>query len=60
MSYDKEIDTQIVEAWINNSENKLELAKSMIRPIRRNLDYQGLARRTFIITQMPIYYYICY
>lgn len=32
----------------------------MIAPIRQRLDYQSVVRKTFLITQITSYYYICY
>src|SRR5271157_3201065 len=31
----------------------LRLAQSMVRPIRRSLDYQGIARRALVVEQLP-------
>ncbi len=34
-------------------QGRLKLAQAMANPIRRNLDYQGIARRAFPIQPMP-------
>ncbi len=56
MSYNKEID---ISAIFNTSEGRAKLAQAMIAPIRRSMDYQGIARKALSILQLPTYYYMC-
>jgi hypothetical protein len=37
----------------NTQEGKIALAQAMANPIRRNLDYQGIARRTLVVDPLP-------
>ena len=34
--------------------SRTALAAAMISPIRRNIDYQGLARRCLVVEQLPL------
>jgi len=43
----------IISKAIQTTEGKLSLAQAMDNPIRRNLDYQGIARRTLAIDPLP-------
>jgi hypothetical protein len=43
----------IIANAINTTEGKVALAQAMANPIRRNLDYQGIARRTLVIDPLP-------
>lgn len=38
---------------LTTASGKAALAAAMIAPIRRSLNYQGIARRTFLVTQLP-------
>jgi len=44
---------QLVTTAIMSQEGKIALAQSMANPIRRNLDYQGIARRTLVVDPLP-------
>lgn len=44
---------EILSKAINTQEGKVALAQAMANPIRRNLDYQGIARRTLVIDPLP-------
>lgn len=44
---------QLVSTAIMSQEGKIALAQSMANPIRRNLDYQGIARRTLVVDPLP-------
>lgn len=44
---------ELIARAIMTSEGKLALAQSMSNPIRRNLDYQGIARRLLVIDPLP-------
>jgi len=43
----------IISKAIMTQEGKVALAQAMANPIRRNLDYQGIARRTLVIDPLP-------
>ena len=43
----------VIAKFIASSGGRSALAASMINPIRRNLDYQGIARRAFPVDQLP-------
>jgi hypothetical protein len=42
-------DDELVSRALNTSEGKLALASSMANPIRKNLDYHGIARRALVV-----------
>jgi hypothetical protein len=44
---------QLVERAIMSQEGKIALAQAMANPIRRNLDYQGMARRALVVDPLP-------
>jgi len=44
---------EIITKAIMTQEGKVALAQAMANPIRRNLDYQGIARRTLVIDPLP-------
>ena len=43
----------ILSKYLHTSQGRQKLAQSMANPIRRNLDYQGIARKLFPIQQLP-------
>ena len=43
----------LISRAINTQEGKLALAQAMANPIRRNLDYHGLARRALVVDPLP-------
>lgn len=43
----------ILDNLINSSAGRAKLAASMVQPIRRNLDYQGSARRALLVDSLP-------
>lgn len=45
-------DDMIVRA-ISNNDGKIALAQAMANPIRRNLDYHGIARRALVVDPLP-------
>ena len=44
---------ELISRAINTQEGKIALAQAMANPIRRNLDYQGIARRTLVVDPLP-------
>jgi hypothetical protein len=44
---------ELIARAIMTQEGKLALAQAMANPIRRNLDYQGIARRLLVIDPLP-------
>jgi hypothetical protein len=44
---------QLVESAIMSQQGKMALAQAMANPIRRNLDYQGIARRAVVVDPLP-------
>ncbi len=44
---------QLVESAIMSQQGKMALAQAMANPIRRNLDYQGIARRAVVVDSLP-------
>jgi len=44
---------ELISTAIMTQEGKIALAQAMANPIRRNLDYQGLARRTLVVDPLP-------
>ncbi len=40
---------ELIARAINTQEGKIALAQAMANPIRRNLDYQGMIRRAFVV-----------
>lgn len=43
----------LITRAIMTQEGKIALAQAMANPIRRNLDYQGIARRTLVLDPLP-------
>jgi hypothetical protein len=43
----------LLDKAIMSQEGKIALAQAMANPIRRNLDYQGIARRCLVIDPLP-------
>lgn len=43
----------IVFSYLSSSSGRCALAQSMIAPIRRSLDYQGIARKAFAVQSLP-------
>lgn len=44
---------ELISQALSTSEGKLALAQAMANPIRRNLDYQGIARRALVVDGLP-------
>jgi hypothetical protein len=44
---------ELISRAIMTQEGKLALAQSMANPIRRNLDYHGIARRALVVDALP-------
>lgn len=44
---------ELISKAILTQEGKIALAQAMANPIRRNLDYQGIARRTLVLDPLP-------
>lgn len=44
---------ELIERAIMSHEGKIALAQAMANPIRKNLDYQGLARRALVVDPLP-------
>jgi hypothetical protein len=44
---------ELITKAIMTQEGKIALAQAMANPIRRNLDYQGIARRTLVVDPLP-------
>lgn len=45
---------RLVQKAISSSKGRSSLAAAMANPIRRSLDYQGIARRALVVEQMPV------
>lgn len=43
----------LISRAVFSNEGKLALAQAMANPIRRNLDYQGIARRALVVDPLP-------
>jgi hypothetical protein len=44
---------QIINEYLGSAQSRSRLAASVVAPLRRNIDYQGIGRRTFLVEQMP-------
>lgn len=44
---------ELIERAVMSHEGKIALAQAMANPIRKNLDYQGLARRALVVDPLP-------
>jgi hypothetical protein len=44
---------ELISRAIMTQEGKIALAQAMANPIRRNLDYQGIARRALVVDPLP-------
>lgn len=49
----REVQEGILSEYLRTSEGRTRLAQSMAAPLRRNLDYQSIARRTFLVEELP-------
>ena len=45
---------QLVESAIMSQQGKIALAQAMANPIRRCLDYQGIARRALVVDPLTV------
>src|ERR1700722_7387323 len=43
----------LISRAINTNDGKIALAQAMANPIRRNLDYHGIARRALVVDPLP-------
>ncbi len=43
----------ILGKYLSTAQGRQKLAQAMANPIRRNLDYRGIARRALMIQPMP-------
>jgi hypothetical protein len=48
-----DIRERIISEYISTASGRRALAASMVQPIRRPMDYASIARRTFIVEQLP-------
>lgn len=48
-----EVRQQIISEYLANPGARERFTQAMIEPIRRNIDYQGVARRTFLVEELP-------
>ena len=44
---------ELIRRALLTSEGKIALGQAMANPIRRNLDYQGVGRRTLVVDPLP-------
>lgn len=44
---------ELIERALMSQDGKIALAQAMANPIRRNLDYQGIARRAVVVDPLP-------
>lgn len=50
---DQETRSRIIEQYIATTSGRQQLARAMVAPLRRNLDYQSVARRAFLVDELP-------
>jgi len=43
----------IIGSYLSSAAGRMRLAQSMVAPLRTRLDYQGIARRAFLVEQLP-------
>jgi len=43
----------IIGSYLSSAAGRMRLAQSMIQPLRTRLDYQGIARKTFLVDRLP-------
>jgi hypothetical protein len=48
-----EVREQIIRQYVATSEGRTRLAQSMVAPLRARMDYQSIARRAFMVEQLP-------
>lgn len=44
----------ILKKYLESTSGRQKLAESLVAPLRRNIDYQGIARRAFSVDPLPI------
>lgn len=52
-SYSDEKRDELISRAVMTQEGKIALAQAMANPIRRNLDYHGIARRALVVDMLP-------
>lgn len=50
---DEQVRQRIVQNFLNSSAGRQQLARSMINPLRQRMDYQSIARQTFLVEDLP-------
>ena len=53
-TYNDEQRDELISRAIMTHEGKLALAQAMANPIRRNLDYHGIARRALVVDPLMV------
>lgn len=43
----------IIARYLSTAQGRRQFAQAMANPLRRNLDYQGIARKVFFVEPMP-------
>jgi len=51
--YSEEKRDELISRAINTQDGKISLAQAMANPIRKNLDYHGIARRVLVVDPLP-------
>lgn len=51
---DPKVKEQIIKNYLESTKGKQKLAESLVAPLRRRLDYQSVARKTFLVEELPM------
>lgn len=43
----------ILAKYLSTAQGRRQFAQAMANPLRRNLDYHGIARKTFLVEPLP-------
>lgn len=54
LTTNKNIQSNIISRYLMSAQGRSKLAQSMIAPIRRQLDYAGIARKCFSVEPLPL------
>lgn len=53
VTMDPQVRANIISEYIQSSSGRQALAQAMLAPLRRSLDYSGMARRVFMVDELP-------
>ena len=49
----EQIQQEVLQSYLNSPKGRVTLARYMTEPLRRRIDYAAVARKTFLVEQLP-------